>query len=88
MSKLDNTLPMLAIQLWDILIVVHRFFQSIFGLGFISWFLGPVFLYDQILVLPIIIFIFKTKTFKNLKNFYFKDYELLRLFIIYSIGYI
>ena len=67
----------------------YRFFQSIFGFGvYKGGLFGPVFLYDQILSFYLFsLFLFlKLKTFKNLKNFYFKDYELLRLFIIYSIG--
>jgi len=66
-----------------------RFFQSIFGLGVAkSGFFAPVFLYDQILSIYLFLLLIfcKFNSFKNIKNFYFKDFKYIKFFLIYALG--
>ena len=69
--------------------LIKRFVQSIFGFGASSGgIFAPIFFYDQILnfYLFSLIFILKFNNFSYLKNFYYQEFKLLKLFIIYAFG--
>ena len=67
--------------------IILRFIQSIFGFGiFKSGFLAPVFLYDQILSIYMLLLItfMKLNNLHNIKKIYFIDYKFLKYFIIFG----